>query len=382
VKPELSVVLPCLNEAATLETCIRKARRSLDELGIRGEIVVADNGSTDGSIAIAAANGARVVHVQERGYGNALTAGIAAAQGQWVIMGDADDSYDFGDLEGIVEKLRAGFDLVVGNRFRGGIRPGSMPALHRYLGNPLLSFIGRRLYGTACGDIYCGLRGFRADRVRSLQLRSTGMEFALEMVVKATMRGFRVAEVPITLSPDAEGREPHLRTWRDGWRSVRLLVLYSPRWLFLYPGLVLLVVGILGMLWLVPEQRTVGDVTFDVSTLLYAGLAVVGGLQAVYFFLTARWFGITEGLLPDNPRFRRFMGAVTLEVGLVAGVVLLAAGVGLSVYALQTWNRAGFGRLDYPSTLRIVIPGVTLIACGLQTILSSLFLSVLGLTRR
>jgi glycosyltransferase involved in cell wall biosynthesis len=382
VKPELSVVLPCLNEAATLETCIRKARRSLDELGIRGEIVVADNGSTDGSIAIAAANGARVVHVQERGYGNALTAGIAAAQGQWVIMGDADDSYDFGDLEGIVEKLRAGFDLVVGNRFRGGIRPGSMPALHRYLGNPLLSFIGRRLYRTACGDIYCGLRGFRADRVRSLHLRSTGMEFALEMVVKATMRGFRVAEVPITLSPDAEGREPHLRTWRDGWRSVRLLVLYSPRWLFLYPGLALLVVGILGMLWLVPEQRTVGDVTFDVSTLLYAGLAVVGGLQAVYFFLTARWFGITEGLLPDNPRFRRFMGAVTLEVGLVAGVVLLAVGVGLSVYALQTWNRAGFGRLDYPSTLRIVIPGVTLIACGLQTILSSLFLSVLGLTRR
>ena len=375
-------MLPCLNEAATLETCIRKARRSLDGLGVPGEIVVADNGSTDGSIAIAAANGARLVHVQERGYGNALNAGIAAAQGQWVIMGDADDSYDFGDLAGIVEKLRAGFDLVVGNRFRGGIRPGSMPALHRYLGNPLLSFIGRRVYGTACGDIYCGLRGFRADRVRSLHLRSTGMEFALEMVVKATMRGFRVAEVPITLSPDAEGREPHLQTWRDGWRSVRLLLLYSPRWLFLYPGLALLVVGILGMLWLVPEQRTVGDVTFDVSTLLYAGLAVVGGLQAVYFFVTARWFGITEGLLPDNPRFRRFVGAVTLEVGLVAGVVLLAVGVGLSVYALQTWNRAGFGRLDYPSTLRIVIPGVTLIACGLQTILSSLFLSVLGLGRR
>jgi hypothetical protein len=257
-----------------------------------------------------------------------------------------------------------------------------MPALHKYFGNPVLSFVGRTLFGTPAGDIYCGLRGFDREKIRALDIRSAGMEFAIEMVVKATMQGLRVTEVPTTLSPDAEGREPHLRTWRDGWRSIRLLLLYSPRWLFLYPGLALLAIGIAGMALLAPEQRTIGGVTFDVSTLLYAGLAIVVGLQSVYFFLTARWFGITEGLLPDDPRFRKLMSALTLEVGLVVGLLIAAVGFGLSVYALVTWNRAGFGRLDYPSTLRIVIPGVTLITCGLQTALSSLFLSVLGLTRR
>jgi Glycosyl transferase family 2 len=379
---ELSVVMPCLNEAPTIATCIRKAQESFERLGIAGEVVVADNGSTDGSTEIAETAGARVVHVAERGYGNALNGGIASARGRWVIMGDADDSYDFSDLGEIVEKLRDGYELVVGNRFRGGIRPGSMPRLHRYLGNPVLSFVGRRLYGTPCGDIYCGLRGFDRERVRALDLRSSGMEFALEMVVKATMGGLRVTEVPTTLSPDAEGRDPHLRTWRDGWRSIRLLLLYSPRWLFLYPGFVLLALGLAGGLWLVPEQRTVGDVTFDVSTLLYAGLAIVTGLQAIYFFLVARWFGITEGLLPDDPRIRRLMSVLTLEVGIVAGLVMLVGGFGLSIYALATWNDAGFGRLDYPSTLRIVIPGVVLITCGLQTVLSALFLSVLGLRHR
>jgi hypothetical protein len=379
---ELSIVMPCLNEAPTIGVCVRKALRSLEELGIDGEVVIADNGSSDGSQAIAVELGARVVPVAERGYGNALAGGIEAARGRWVIMGDADDSYDFSKLGAMVEQLRAGHDLVVGNRFQGEIRPGSMPVLHKYLGNPALSFVGRTLFGTPCGDIYCGLRGFDRDKIRALDIRSSGMEFAIEMVVKATMQGLRVTEVPTTLSPDAEGREPHLRTWRDGWRSIRLLLLYSPRWLFLYPGLVLLAVGIAAMVFLVPGQRTIGGVTFDVSTLLYASLAIVVGLQSVYFFLTARSFGIAEGLLPDEPRFRRLMGALTLEVGLVVGLVLLVVGVGLSIYALLTWNRAGFGRLDYPSTLRIVIPGATLITCGMQTVLSSLFLSVLGLKHR
>jgi glycosyltransferase involved in cell wall biosynthesis len=381
-EPELSVVMPCLNEAQTLGTCIRKAQASFDRMGIAGEVVVADNGSTDGSQGIAEDLGARVVPVAERGYGSALRGGIAAARGRWVIMGDADDSYDFSDLEPFVRRLREGYELVNGNRFKGGIRPGAMPWLHRRLGNPVLSFVGRRLYGTPCGDIYCGLRGFDREKVARLDIRSAGMEFAIEMVVKATMKGLRVTEVPTTLSPDAEDREPHLRTWRDGWRSIRLLMLYSPRWLFLYPGAVLLVFGLAGMAWLIPEQRSIGSVTFDVSTLLYFSLAVVAGLQAVYFFLTARWFGITEGLLPDSPRIRGLLRQGVLDASLVAGLALASVGLGLSIYALSTWNEAGFGELDYPDTLRVVIPGATLITCGLQTMLAALFLSVLRLRGR
>jgi glycosyltransferase involved in cell wall biosynthesis len=383
VTPELTVVMPCLNEARTIGTCIQKALGSFERLGIAGEVVVADNGSTDGSQEIAEELGARVVPVAQRGYGSALTGGIAAARGRWVIMGDADDSYDFADLEPFVRQLREGYDLVAGNRFKGGIHAGAMPWLHRKLGNPVLSFVGRRLYGTACGDIYCGLRGFDREKVAALDIRSPGMEFAIEMIVKATMAGLRVTEVPTTLSPDAEGREPHLNTWRDGWRSIRLLLLYSPKWLFLYPGLFFLLVGIAGMAWLLPGDRSIGTVGFDVSTLLYFGLAVVVGLQAIYFFLTARWFGITEGLLPDDPRIRRLLERRgTLEVGLIVGVLLVAGGLGLSFYALATWNQAGFGRLNYPHTLRIVIPGATLIACGMQTALSALFLSVLRLRRQ
>ena len=246
------------------------------------------------------------------------------------------------------------------------------PGLHRWLGNPVLSFVGRFIYGTPCGDIYCGLRGFDRSKVIGLDIRSSGMEYAIEMLVKATMRGLRVTEVPTTLSPDAEGREPHLRTWRDGWRSIQLLLLYSPRWLFLYPGLLLLLAGIVGMAWLIPGQRTVGNVTFDVSTLLYFALAVVVGLESVYFFVLARWYGMLEGLLPDDPRLRRLMGRGVPEIGLLVGCLLVAAGLALSVYALATWNDSGFGRLDYPHTLRIVVPGATLITCGMQTALASL----------
>jgi glycosyltransferase involved in cell wall biosynthesis len=378
---EFSIVMPCLNEAASVGVCIEKARASLDEAGIAGEIIVADNGSTDDSRLIATDRGARVVPVAARGYGNALAVGIEAARGRYVIMGDADDSYDFSQLEPFVEKLRDGCDLVVGNRFKGGIEPQSMPFLHRVLGNPMLSFIGRRLFGTPCGDIYCGLRGFDRAKIQALDLRSGGMEYAIEMIVKATLNGLRVAEVPTVLSPDERGRESHLNTWRDGWRSLRLLLVYSPRWLFLYPGLVLLLGGLAGMVWLLPEQRRVGDVTFDVSTLLYAGLAIVVGLQSIYFFVTARWFGIAEGLLPDDRRFRRIFGVRAPDLGVAVGACLLAAGLVVSGIAVGIWHRHGFGPLDYPHILRFVIAGSVLIACGFQTMLSSLFLSVLRLRR-
>ena len=378
---EFSIVMPCLNEAASVGVCIEKARASLDKAGIAGEIIVADNGSTDGSRLIATDRGARVVAVAARGYGNALAVGIEAARGRYVIMGDADDSYDFSQLEPFVEKLRDGCDLVVGNRFKGGIEPQSMPFLHRVLGNPMLSFIGRRLFGTPCGDIYCGLRGFDRAKIQALDLRSGGMEYAIEMIVKATLNGLRVAEVPTVLSPDERGRESHLNTWRDGWRSLRLLLVYSPRWLFLYPGLVLLLGGLAGMVWLLPEQRRVGDVTFDVSTLLYAGLAIVVGLQSIYFFVTARWFGIAEGLLPDDRRFRRIFGVRAPDLGVAVGACLLAAGLVVSGIAVAIWHRHGFGPLDYPHILRFVIAGSVLIACGFQTMLSSLFLSVLRLRR-
>jgi glycosyltransferase involved in cell wall biosynthesis len=375
--------MPCLNEARTLGICIQKALDSFERIGIAGEVVVADNGSADGSQQIAEELGARVIPVERRGYGAALTGGIAAARGRWVIVGDADDSYDFSNLEPFVEELRNGYDLVAGNRFKGGIRPGAMPWLHKWLGNPMLSFIGRRLYGTSCSDIYCGLRGFDRRKIEQLDIRSSGMEFAIEMIVKATMQGLRVTEVPTTLSPDAEGRQPHLNTWRDGWKSVRLLLLYSPKWLFLYPGLFLLTFGIAGMAWLIPGNRAIGDVGFDVSTLLYFALAVIVGFQAVYFFLTARWFGIMEGLLPDDPLIRRIVERPRrLEWALLVGALLIAIGLGLSLYALSRWNEAGFGPLDYPDTLRIVIPGATLICVGMQTVFSALFLGVLGLRRR
>jgi glycosyltransferase involved in cell wall biosynthesis len=379
---DISIVMPCLNEARTIRTCIQKAQAALGPLDLTSEIVVADNGSTDGSQAIAEDAGARVVAVSERGYGSALRHGVAAARGRWVVMGDADDSYDFGDVPRFVARLQDGFDLVNGNRFRGGIQPGAMPWLHRRLGNPVLSFIGRRLYGTPCGDIYCGLRGFNRERIVALDIRSSGMEYAIEMLVKATMHGLRVTEVPTTLSPDARGREPHLRTWSDGWRSLRLLLLYSPKWLFLYPGALLFVIGFAGMAWLVPGHRAIGNVSFDVSTLLYFALAVVVGMQALYFFLTARLYGIFAGLLPDDPRLRRVLGRLTPEVGVVVGTILVAIGLALSLYALATWNEAGFGRLNYPHTLRIVIPGATFITCGMQTVFSALFIGVLGLRHR
>ena len=379
---ELTIVMPCLNEAETLATCIRKAQRSLNELKIIGEIVVADNGSTDGSQEIARQTGTRVILVEDKGYGNALMAGIAAARGTYVIMGDADDSYDFSALGPFIEKLREGYDLVMGNRFLGGINRGAMPPLHRYLGNPVLTTIGRLFFHSPCGDFHCGLRGFRKAAIMQLDLRTTGMEFASEMVVKATLRKMRIAEVPTTLSPAGRSRPPHLHSWRDGWRHLRFLLLYSPRWLFLYPGQLLMLLGLLIGAWLLPGPKMVGGITFDVHTLLYAALAVIIGFQAIVFAIFTKVFAISEGLLPQDPRLNAVMEYITLEVGLIVGIVLVLLGLAGSIYAVGYWDVHSFGNLNPSRTLRIVIPAVTFLTLGCQILLSSFFLSILGLRRR
>ncbi len=379
---EVSVVMPCLNEAETLATCIRKAQQSLRELNVSGEIVIADNGSTDGSQQIARDLGARVVDIPLKGYGNALMGGIGAAAGLYVIMGDADDSYEFSSLGPFIEKLRAGYELVMGNRFQGGIKPGAMPPLHRYLGNPVLTFVGRLFFRSPVGDFHCGLRGFSKAAVISLDLRTTGMEFASEMVVKATLQKMRIAEVPTSLSPDGRSRPPHLRSWRDGWRHLRFLLLYSPRWLFLYPGFLLMIVGLLVAVWLLPRPRVVAGITFDVHTLLYAAMAMIIGFQAIVFAMFTKVFAISEGLLPEDPRLDRVMKIITLEVGLIVGLLLLVLGLAGSIYALVSWDRGSFGPLDPARVLRIVIPAVTSLMMGCQILLSSFFLSILGLRRR
>jgi glycosyltransferase involved in cell wall biosynthesis len=379
---EVSVVMPCLNEVETLETCIQKAQRAMEESQIAGEVVVADNGSTDGSIEIAERLGARVVRVAAKGYGNALMGGIAASAGKFIIMGDADDSYDFGDIPKFVAQLRQGSQLVMGNRFRGGIKPGAMPRLHQYFGNPGLTRIGRLFFRSPVGDFYCGLRGFRKDAYATLGLRTTGMEFATEMVVKATLLKLKIDEVPTTLSPDGRSRPPHLRTWRDGWRTLRFFLLYSPRWLFLYPGLALMIAGIALGLWLLPAPRTVGSVTFDVHTMLYCAAMVLLGFQSISFAVFTKTFAITEGLLPPDPVLDKMFRYITLEVGLGVGSLFVLAGVATSVTAVRLWDIQHFGPMDYAHTMRLVIPAALLLILGAQTIFSSFFLSVLGLRRR
>ena len=379
---ELSVVMPCLNESLTLGTCIQKARDTMSRLGILGEIVVADNGSTDGSQALAESLGARVVAVSERGYGSALRAGIAAARGSYVVMGDSDDSYEFAQLGDFTDKLREGCDLVMGNRFQGGIRPGAMPFLHRYLGNPVLSWLGRLFFGCPVGDFQCGLRGFRKDSIDKLELQTSGMEFSTEMVVKATLFNLKIAEIPTTLSPDGRDRPPHLRTWRDGWRYLRFLLLYSPRWLFLYPGVALMLLGTVLGAWLMPGPRTVGAVTFDYNTLLFAAMAILVGFESVNFASFAKIFAIREHLLPEDPRLKRFFSYVTLEAGLIVGCLLILTGVGVWMFGLNYWRTHHFGALDPDHTLRIVIPGLLCVILGTQTVLSSFFLSVLSMGRK
>jgi len=378
---ELSILMPCLNEAETLATCIRKAQKSLHELNVTGEVIIADNGSTDGSPEIAIGLGARVIHVADKGYGSALLGGIDAARGTYIIMGDADDSYDFTNLGPFLENLRAGYDLVMGNRFKGGIEPKAMPVLHRYLGNPVLTGIGRLFFKSPCGDFHCGLRGFSKAAIQRLDLRTRGMEFASETVVKASLHKLRITEVPTTLSVDGRSRAPHLRSWRDGWRHLRFLLLYSPRWLFLYPGLLLMLVGALAGGWLLVGPRVVDGVTLDVHTLLYAAMAIVVGYQTVIFAVFTKVFAITEGLLPEDPRLTLLFRHVKLETGLIAGSLLFTGGIAMSVYALSSWSATSFGPLSPSVTLRLVIPAAILITLGLQTILSSFFLSILGLKR-
>src|SRR5258706_9169151 len=378
----LSIVMPCLNEAETLAICLRKAQSSVTKLNVQGEIIIADNGSTDGSQAIATQMGVRVVAVATKVYGSALMGGIAAARGKYIIIGDADDSYDFSNLEPFFQKLRAGYDLVMGNRFKGGIQPRAMPPLHRYLGNPALSGMGRLFFRSPCGDFHCGLRGFSKAAIQKLDLRTTGMEFATETVVKATMYKLRIAEVPTTLARAGRNRPPHLRSWQDGWRHLRFMLLYSPRWLFLYPGLLLMTVGTLASGSLLASPRVLCALTLDVHTLLYAAMAIWMRFQMVLSAVFTNAFDISEGLLPEDPRLTRLLRYIKLETGLLMGSLFLIIGIVMSIYALDTWEAQSFGPLNPSKTLRLVIPAVTLITLGLETILSSFFLSILGLERR
>ncbi len=382
---QLSVILPCLNEADTIATCVRNALEGIRNAGVSGEVVVADNGSTDGSPVLARAAGARVCAAHERGYGAALMAGIAASSGTFIIMADADESYDLTDIPRFVELLGQDYELVQGCRLPGGggvIAAGAMPWMHRHLGNPGLSWIARRWFRTRVTDIYCGMRAFRRDLYDRLSLRCTGMEFATEMIVKASLHEARMTEVPITLHRDGRrSHAPHLRTFRDGWRTIAFFLLCSPKRLFLWPGVALALVGLIGYALAMPAA-TIRGVTFDAHTLLFASLALLTGYQSTLYALFAKVFAINEQILPPDPAIDRALGWLTREHGVLAGSALCAAGGALLVYAIVLWSRASFGRLDYASTMRLVVPGVTLSSLGLQTVLGAFLLSILELRRR
>jgi Glycosyl transferase family 2 len=376
---ELTVVMPCLNEAETVATCVRKAVKFIADSGISGEVVVADNGSTDGSQQLAEDAGARVVPVADKGYGIALMAGILAARGEYVIMGDADDSYDFTSLMPFIEQLRGGADLVMGNRFKGGIEPGAMPPLHRYLGNPVLSFVGRLFFRSKIGDFHCGLRGFRKDSAISLGLQATGMEFASEMVVKATLARQRITEVPTTLKKDGRSRPPHLRSWRDGWRHLRFLLLFSPRWLFFMPGLIVGGAGLVIGAAVAAGPVKIGSVTFDVDTLVAASAMVVIGFQAVLFWLFTQVYAGSEGFLPEEPKVQRLLEKLSLERGLLIGAAIGVAGLVGLIFSLTYWHANKFGQLNYEHALRLVIPSATALVLSCQLVLGTFFLSILGI---
>jgi glycosyltransferase involved in cell wall biosynthesis len=378
---EISIVMPCLNEAETLAACIQKAQQMIDKSNLAAEIIVADNGSTDGSQAIAKELGVRVVDVPKKGYGRALIGGIDAAQGRFVIMGDADDSYDFGAIAPFIEKLNQGYDVVLGNRFLGGIEPGAMPWSHRRVGNPVLTLISRGFFHTPVGDTHCGLRAFTKDAYDRMQLRATGMEFASEMVIKASLKGMRITEVPVVLHPDGRSRPPHLRTWRDGWRHLRFMLLFSPRWLFLFPGLALFFAGAALSALLIAGPLHVGGLRLDIHTLLVAGFGCLLGYQLVLFAVFTKIFAIREGFHPPHPLLERLFEHVTLEVGLLAGAIMALGGfVGL-IAAVLSWQAVGFGNLDPSLTMREVIPAVVLLALGTQTVFASFFISILAIDR-
>ena len=377
---ELTVLMPCLNEAITLGACIAKARSSLARIGVTHEILVADNGSTDGSQDIARAAGARVIDVPIRGYGAALRAGIDAARGRYIIMADADDSYAFEAIDPFYTALTQGHDLVMGNRFKGGIAPGAMPPLHRYLGNPVLSFIGRCLFRIPVRDFHCGLRGFRTQAIRALELQTSGMEFASEMVIKAAMAGLAITEIPTTLRPDGRDRPPHLRSWRDGWRHLRYMLLFSPRWLFFYPGLLLFFGGLAGSLWLLPGTRIVGGVGFDIHSLLYASAAGVVGIQMLLFGVLVRCTGSRLDMLPESRLTRWLTTRFRLELGLLAAFALILCALGLALQTLLGWELGGFSALDPRATMRRAIPATALGITGMELIVASFWLTFLQFT--
>lgn len=380
-KLELSIVMPCLNEAETLAVCVRAAQAFLRTSGIAGEVIVADNGSTDGSRQIANALGARLVAVEARGYGAAIAGGIAAARGRFVAMGDADASYDFGGLLPFVEQLRGGADLVMGNRFRGGIAKGAMPVLHRYLGNPVLSGLGRLFFAAGVRDFHCGLRAFRRDAIRDLRLTAPGMEFASEMVVKAALNRLDIREVPTTLAPDGRSRAPHLRTWRDGWRHLRFLLTYSPKWLFLYPGAALAGAGTLGVAVLAADSVRLMGVELGVTTLLVAAMALLLGCQLMSFGAIARLYGVATGMWPSAPNVERFRRRFSVEAGVVSGIVLAALGVMGVVAAFWGWARAGFGPMDTASMMRVAIPAVVATVIGIQGVFTSFLIGLIDTKR-
>jgi len=378
---EVSIVMPCLNEAETIERCIRKAQQAIGRHGLSAEIVVADNGSTDGSQAIAKRLGARVVAVREKGYGSALRAGIEAARGRFIVMGDSDDSYDFASIFPFIEKLRAGHDLVMGNRFQGGIVPGAMPWKHRWIGNPVLTGIGRLFFHCPAGDFHCGLRAFSKSAYQRMALHTTGMEFASEMVIKATLNRLKIAEVPTVLYKDGRSRPPHLRSWRDGWRHLRFMLLFSPRWMFLWPGAVCFALGLVASVLLMHGPLRIAGVGFDIHSLLVAGFLALAGYQLLVFGVFTKMYAVTEGFHPPH----RLLGSdphVNLEWGVLAGITVGTAGAALLGHAVWIWQQAGLGALDPQVTMRHVIPAVVLMTLGVQTIFASFFLSILSLRRR
>ena len=379
---QLSIVMPCLNEAETLATCIRKALTGIERAGVQGEIIIADNGSTDGSQNIALAEGARIVAVERKGYGNALRGGIHAATGKWILMGDADDSYDFSKIAPFVENLREGHDLVMGCRMPSGggtIMPGAMPWKHRWIGNPILTFIGRLFFKSPAKDFHCGLRAFTRSAYERMELRTAGMEFASEMVIKSTLSGLKITEVPIILHPDGRSRAPHLRSWRDGWRHLRFMLLFSPRWLFFIPGIGICLIGTAGLFLLTLGNMIFGKVVLDVGTMMVCSMLLLIGTQLLWLAVFTRHFAVSEGLLPPNPRLERILSAFSLEWGLISGFILGLAGVILLGIAFLDWQQAGFQGLSYGTNLRRLIPATTLIVLGIQFLFGSFFLGVLGL---
>lgn len=382
---EVSIVMPCLNEAETLEICIKKAQKSFDDHNIAGEIIIADNGSSDGSQEITRKCCARLVSVKEKGYGAALMGGIAEVRGKYVIMGDADDSYNFAEIIPFLEKLREGYDLVMGCRFpRGGGRlmPGAMPWKHKWIGNPVLTAIGKLFFRTPVSDFHCGLRAFRRDAYEQMDLHTTGMEFASEMVVKSAMKGMKIAQVPVTLYKDGRSRPPHLRSWRDGWRHLRFMLLYSPRWLFLIPGITLFLFGgLLGGALLLRGVQ-IGDIILGTNTLLVAAMSVLVGFQLILFAVFTKIFAISEGLLPEDTRLIKLNRYINLEVGLLAGLLVTLTGFGFILSAFMYWKAHGYGPISYPDSLRMTIPGITAFIMGIEIIFSSFFLSILGMKQK